>query len=84
MAESYALGDTLRLMACSIEKAYSEIKRKRAEYLMGIAVSDPPHPYKKTAEQVIEALGVHKVDDGNGQKEFAAGAVKLLEEKLGG
>ena len=64
--------------------AYSKIKKDRAEYLMGIAVSNnPPHPYKQTAEQVIEALGVHKIDDGHGNKSFAAGSVKLLEEKLG-
>ena len=59
-------------------KAFNTIKLKRAQYLIDIA-NDDASPFRRTAEMVIEAMGIHKV--GNS---FAEGAKELLAEKLGG
>lgn len=58
--------------------AYNTIKLNRAQYLINTATSDTS-PFQKVADLVIEAMGVHKI---NG-KDYAAGAAKLLAEKLG-
>lgn len=63
--------------------AYNQIKQQRAHYLMGLATGNPPSPYKEVAETVIEAMGVHKIENKQtGEKRFAAGAEQLLAEKL--
>lgn len=58
--------------------AYNTIKLNRAQYLINTATSKG-NPFRKVADMVIEAMGVHKI---NG-KDYAAGAAKLLAEKLG-
>ena len=58
--------------------AYNTIKLNRAQYLINTA-TDANNAFHKVADMVIEAMGVHKI---NG-KDYAAGAAKLLAEKLG-
>lgn len=58
--------------------AYNTIKLNRAQYLINTA-TDANNAFHKVADMVIEAMGVHKIDGKN----YAAGAAKLLAEKLG-
>ena len=58
--------------------AYNTIKLNRARYLINTA-TDANNAFHKVAEMVIEAMGVHK----RGGNNYAAGADRLLAEKLG-
>ena len=58
--------------------AYNTIKLNRAQYLINVA-TDRTSRFQKVADMVIEAMGVHKINGKN----YAAGAAKLLAEKLG-
>ena len=53
------------------------INMKRAQYLIDTVRNEGPDAEK--ARKVISSLGVHRGKDGR----YAAGAVKLLAEKLG-
>ncbi len=58
-------------------EAFKKINLKRADMLLNIAEGEGP--LKTLAEKVITALGVHRK-----KGRFAAGAQKLIAEKLGG
>ncbi|MBQ6509859.1 MAG: DUF4157 domain-containing protein [Flexilinea sp.] len=58
--------------------AYNTIKLNRARYLISTAIN-AGNAFHTVAEMVIEAMGVHKVGGNN----YAAGADRLLAEKLG-
>ncbi len=58
-------------------EAFKQINLKRADMLLKIA--DEEGPLQALAEKVITALGVHRK-----KGRFAAGAQKLIAEKLGG
>lgn len=58
--------------------AYNTIKLNRARYLINTA-TDANNAFHRVAEMVIEAMGVHK----RGGNNYAAGADRLLAEKLG-
>ena len=60
------------------KEAFKMINMKRADTLIRIAI-DEHNPLKELAEKVIGALGVHRKGD-----RYAAGAQKLLAEKMAG
>ena len=63
--------------------AYKEVNLNRAKYLLYQADPQNHSDYANVAKNVIEAMGVHPIDDGNGGTRFAADAYKLLAKKLG-
>ena len=67
----------------SKKEIFSQINRRRARYLLDLAgrndAPDGSDPDVTAADNVIRALGVHRMKDGS----YAQGAEELLAEKLG-